>query len=556
MDWVLGLGGSDHDFSAAVMRGGDIRVAVESERVTRIKYGHTRFNQDPLRRCVQHVIDAANAPEARIARVVSSDLLPTNSVATWDVHTYRHHLCHAASAVMLLPPTARACVLVYDGNGTLTPTGDGRALLQGEQLAAETFSFFDYADGELHLIGQTCGLARVERCFEGATNSLGNLYEIVTDVLGFAAIETGKTMGLAGWGTPTFLDDLLAAVTLGDTLDTVFTFDTFDQNFRELLVERLRQERFSFKARADLAASVQEIMNRVLLHCYTLIAGREFDTFCVAGGCALNTVANGLLAAKLPPERTLVVPPAAGDSGIALGSLWLDRRERTHGPFELTLRGASVQPSIARPGRTYATEELTNAIRTDPDGLIQDPTVHGAAGLAHVLAEGSVIGFFHGSSEIGPRALGGRSILADPRRAVTKERINREIKLREPFRPLAPIVLAEHYGEYFEPAAAANPYMLVVATANARCRQSAPAIVHVDGTARVQVIDSDGDPFLISLLSEFHSLTGLPMLVNTSFNCRGEPIVETPDDAITACVSLGLDGLWLQDRYLTPPLPQ
>jgi carbamoyltransferase len=202
----------------------------------------------------------------------------------------------------------------------------------------------------------------------------------------------------------------------------------------------------------------------------------------------------------------------------------------------------------------YSKQELA-ATAIEPDELMPDPAVYDPCTLARVIAQGHVIGFFNGPSEIGPRGLGGRSIFADPRRIATKERINREIKQRHSFRPLAPIVLADYYSDYFEPAVAANPYMLIVATAKEQCCRAAPAVVYIDGSVRVQAVESDGDPFLIALLTAFRKITGLPMLVNTSFRCCGEPVVETPTDAIRACVALGLDGLWLQDRYFAPPLP-
>jgi carbamoyltransferase len=144
-------------------------------------------------------------------------------------------------------------------------------------------------------------------------------------------------------------------------------------------------------------------------------------------------------------------------------------------------------------------------------------------------------------------------VLADPRRAAVKERINRRIKHREPFRPLAPIVLAKNFDEYFGPPGAADPFMLIVATATPECRRVAPAVVHVDGTSRVQVVGPDGDPFLVRLLSAFHAETGVPMLLNTSFNRRGEPIVETPEDAVAAFLDMGLDGLWMDGLFLYRP---
>ncbi len=284
-----------------------------------------------------------------------------------------------------------------------------------------------------------------------------------------------------------------------------------------------------------------------------LVADGDFDVFALAGGCALNTVANRALAAALPPGRRLIVPPHAGDAGIAFGSLWLDRRRRSAKPFQITIRGTPLMPSIARPGRSYDMARIRRAAGAVVEHAAEDPAVDGPEALARVIADGAIVGVLNGGSEIGPRALGGRSVLADPRRAAAKERINRKIKHREPFRPLAPMVLAERFDEYFGPAAAADPFMLIVAEATPECRRIAPAVVHVDGTSRVQVVGSQDDPFLVRLLRAFEAETGVPLLLNTSFNRRGEPIVETPEDAVAAFLDMGLDGPWMDGVFLYRP---
>lgn len=550
-EWVLGFGGSDHDFSAALLRGTDIAVAVEAERLTRVKYGIPAWYQDPLRICADHCVEAAGITARDVARAVSSDFLPHRTLDDWSMQTYGHHECHAASAVMLLPPASRARVLVYDGAGSLCPT-DGA----GVRSRYETFSFYEFADGELTRLGGTHGERYVEHLhpLDGGTRSAGQLYELVTCMLGFEREEAGKTMGLAAWGQPRFVEELMQHVRLGDELDDVLVFDPFDQLLHSRLAHHLSAHRHSFSVRADLAASVQELFTLVLRRCYDLVADSDFEVFALAGGCALNTVANGALAKEMPPGRRLLVPPHAGDAGIALGSLWLDQRSRSDEPFELTIRGEPLMPAIARPGRSYGKARIRRAAAANLDEAAEDPAVDGPEALGRVLAEGAVVGLLNGGSEIGPRALGGRSVLADPRSAAAKERINRRIKHREPFRPLAPIVLAQHFDEYFGPPGAADPFMLVVATATPECRRVAPAVVHVDGTSRVQVVRPDGDPFLLRLLSAFRAETGVPMLLNTSFNRRGEPIVETPEDAVAAYLEMGLDGLWMDGVFLYRPL--
>ena len=181
--------------------------------------------------------------------------------------------------------------------------------------------------------------------------------------------------------------------------------------------------------------------------------------------------------------------------------------------------------------------------------LILDASISTASDLAKAIAAGAIVGVLNGGSEIGPRALGGRSILADPRSVLVREKINREIKHREPFRPLAPIVLRENYDRYFFDDRCADPFMLKVAKARENLIRSAPAVVHVDGTARVQVVTAESDPFLFDLLTAFEVETEVGVLINTSFNRKGEPIVETPLDAIDAFLGMRLDGLYLNGEF-------
>ncbi len=215
----------------------------------------------------------------------------------------------------------------------------------------------------------------------------------------------------------------------------------------------------------------------------------------------------------------------------------------------MTHRGRLPAPSLSRPGRSYTDYECLQAANQFYPRLVPDSSVNTASDLARVLADGAIVGLFNGASEIGPRALGGRSIIADPKSAAVRETINRKLKGREPFRPLAPIVLSSDYDRYFVDRRLADPYMLKVAPATALCQHDAPAVVHVDGSARVQVVGQDGDPFLIALLTAFKERAGRGLLINTSFNRRGEPLVETPQDAIDAFLGMGLDGLFLNGRY-------
>ncbi|AWJ88973.1 hypothetical protein Sp245p_03800 [Azospirillum baldaniorum] len=533
--------------------GYDLRVAIEEERLSRRKYGLAHWFQNPVGLSVPYCLDACGIALKDVSRIVSSDLLPRKIMSEWpdmEIRTFSHHLCHAASAVCLLPPDAKAAVIVYDGEGSII----GRSM-SGTGLNRETFGFFRYEGGELLRLGRTTG-----SCFDEADsgyptasdNSIGMLYEVVTAAIGFDLMETGKTMGLAAHGRPRFLAELEALVTFGSGMDDCFSCNLNMPDVRDRIGELLNKEMDRFAARVDMAASAQVLLERVLLHCYRLLPDDRYDAVCLVGGCALNPVANSVLARHLRDGVRLVVPPFAGDAGIGFGALWLDAREQAGRPIAFTMRGAPLDPAVSRPGKTYSATDIAQAVSFAYPSVAVDASVTTPENLAMRLARGEVIGVFQGPSESGPRALGGRSILADPRDALVRERINRSIKHREPFRPLAPMILAEDFPSYFDDPRQMDRFMLRVATATERCRREAPAIVHVDGTARVQIIDERSDPFLLDILRAFRQQTGVPLLLNTSFNRRGEPLVETPTDAIDAFRGMGLDGLFLQGTYCRP----
>ncbi|WP_438452988.1 carbamoyltransferase C-terminal domain-containing protein [Streptomyces asiaticus] len=535
------------------MHDDDIKVAVESERISRVKHGRALWFQNPLTGAVDYCLNAVGITLADVSRIVSSDLLPykvRDIYSDIPLTLYSHHVSHAASVHMMLEPGVRSAVLVYDGMGSVTASHhEGESPIP--RVTRETFSFFLAKDEELRYLGGTSGRGLLEHVDygNGVTNSIGMLYELVTALLGFGPDDVGKTMGLAGHGQPTALPLLKKYVTLGSNFSDVFQVDYFTGDLESALKDFLERGSYTFQTKANLAASVQELLNETLVRCSELFDPKDYDVFTIAGGCGLNTVANGILAEQLPPGKRLLVAPHSTDVGHAFGSLWLDRQERAKGPFTLTLNAAPLMPAIGRPGRRYDENEISAAVNAVYPRLALDPGVSNPEQLAAYLAQGHVAGVLNGPSEMGPRALGGRSILADPRTVEMKERINRGIKLREPFRPLAPMVLAEDFSDWFFPEVTRDYFMLKIAHATERCLREAPAVVHVDGGARVQVVDENTDPFLVRLLREFKRLTGVPILLNTSFNRRGEPVVESPSDAIDAFLELGLDGLYLEGRF-------
>jgi carbamoyltransferase len=552
LEIIVGLGGSNHEGSAALLRDCSIEVAIEQERLTRRKHGSSWWWENPVGAAVEYCLESADVLFDDVARFVSSDLLPKRVIEQYHpkcVRLFPHHLCHAASACLLLPNNSKAAILVYDGMGSIRtkPNSEGKVL-------RETFSFFELKGKHLDCLGQTTGDSLVEHDDfpSGCSNSIGKIYDMVTAILGFDEFDAGKTMGLAAHGKPRYAEDILQFIKLGNDFSSCFQYDASESSLSQLLRALIQGSR-DFSVKADIAASIQFVLEKTLLHAVSMFNLQDYDVLCLVGGCALNSVANGQVAQQLPPNCQLLIPPFASDSGVALGALWLDRMYSSNGTPNFKLRGEPIAPAVARPGRRYGLDRCLQAAQRHYPALAPDAGVHDATTLARKLARGSVIGLFNGPSEIGPRALGGRSILADPRSALIRERINRLIKLREPFRPLAPMILEERYEEYFEDCRRADPYMLRVAQATRRCREFAPAIVHIDGTARVQTIGPNDDAFLRALLNAFEEITGVPILINTSFNRRGEPIVETPEDALDAFFGMKLDGIYMDGIFFVHP---
>jgi carbamoyltransferase len=272
-----------------------------------------------------------------------------------------------------------------------------------------------------------------------------------------------------------------------------------------------------------------------------LHARTDSDRLAVAGGVGLNCVANAKIL-EHTPFREIYVFPNAGDRGLSVGAALYG--------YHVMMEGHERHP-LAHDylGPTAAESEIVDALRASPDTTFRK-SADIAAECATLVASGDIIGWVQGGAEFGPRALGHRSILADPRTTASKERLDRDIKRREWFRPYAPSVLAEHADEYFE-MLGPSPYMLLAVNTRPEVRDKVPGIVHVDGSARVQTVERAVEPLYHRLISKFHEITGVPLVLNTSFNGYGEPMVESPHDALAAMQSMGLDALAMGDYLVT-----
>lgn len=433
-----------------------------------------------------------------------------------------HHMAHAASAYYG-SGWDDSLILSLDGTGEWTTT----MLARGRGTKIEKLREIAYP------------------------HSLGVLYGAVTQFLGYRIYEDEwKVMGLAALGTPRYADQVRRLIQYQDGGFRLnlryFNFqfadkgEWFGPRFTELFGpprradEPINSERF-----ADVAASFQLVTGEIALALvrHLLEIGGGCRKLCMAGGVALNAVLNGRILAETDVEE-LFVQPAAADNGAALGAA-LYLHHSLGGQRAPALRDMGLGPE-------YDAAQVLAAL--EGSGLNCKLTENIAVTAAGLLAEGKVVGWFQGRMEYGPRALGHRSILADPRRAEMKDILNAKVKFRESFRPFAPAILAERADEYFEGAGRqAFPFMTVVLPVRAEKRQVIAAVTHFDGTGRLQTVEQDVNPRFYALIAEFERLTGVPVVLNTSFNLAGEPIVCSPQDAVSTFQRSGLDALAMGD---------
>jgi carbamoyltransferase len=440
-----------------------------------------------------------------------------------EIVEVRHHDAHAAA--FFVSPFEEASVLVMDGYGD--ETAQSAYIGIGNRLERQWRSeFFD---------------------------SLGMLYTAVTQHLGFKRFEEGTVMALAATGGSTYVRKFAELVRLCPdgqfSINRDFiNYDThglnrpFKARFTDAFgPQRQRNEPLTDRHR-DLAYALQSATEKTVLHIVRALSkSRPTRNLCLMGGIALNCVANARIL-RDTDYRSVWVPPCASDSGAPLGSaLWHYHQTLGHQRhFELT---------HAFHGSGYSDSEIVNALQEA--GLIYQRLDDHALMIqvANDLAVGKIVGWFQGRSEIGPRALGNRSILADARDATMKTRINERVKHREPFRPFAPAVLEERAAEFFE-IEQSDPFMTMAPRVKTDKAHLIPAAIHVDGTARIQTVNRASNPRFYALIKAFGELTGIPLVLNTSFN-RQEPIVERPAQAISCYLRTGMDVLVLGDFYVT-----
>jgi carbamoyltransferase len=576
---ILGINAYHANASAALVCDGKLVAAVEEERLNRVKYAagfplkairyclkaagitldqvdHLAIPRDPWARMGTKLFYALRMPQFALERRrawASFADVPTTLAQTFEIdpkrirarlHRVEHHRAHLASA-FFVSPFDRAALLSADGLGdfasTMWAAGEGgRMRIQG------TIAF---------------------------PHSLGMFYTALTQYLGFWKFgDEYKVMGLAAYGQPAYLDEFRRIVVnrgSGFRLGLEYfshqrsgpqmswreaeKTPVLGQLFSDYLEKRLGAARAPEapleQRHKNIAASLQARLEEVLLHTVGAVhkqTGQQ--ALCLAGGVAFNCAANAKIFDRVPFER-IFGQPAAGDAGLAVGAAFYVWHQLLGNPRSFEMRHASWGPG-------YDASEIRSALEernlfAGGFGISQLPDEEFIRATARHIAEGDIVGWFSGRAEWGPRALGNRSILADPRKAEMKERLNRRIKHRESFRPFAPSILPESAGDFFE-GSHPSPFMTFAFPLRQNRRDALPAATHVDGTCRLQTVDREANPRYWRLIGEFGKLTGTPAVVNTSFN-DNEPIVCAPREAIDCFLRTDMDVLAIGSYLICKP---
>ncbi len=591
--YLLGVSCHYHDSAAVLLHDGLLVAAAEEERFSRIKHDNG-FPHLAIRFCLEQANITAKdldyvvfyeKPLVKFERILMTVLgtfprsypvfresmvawfneklwiksqLQTEIGVTPDrILFIEHHLSHAASA-LYASPFDEAAVLTIDGVGEWTTATLGKGTAYWEHASPDGNS----RRNKIELIREI-----------QFPHSVGLLYSAFTAFLGFQVNDGEyKVMGMAPYGAPRYVNDVYRLVEVGDDGSFRLNMDyfsfhssthrTYSRRFVDLFGEPRRPESEFYtlvthprknhphwseavaaqnQHYADVAASIQHVTEELILK----MARRAYqETGCkklvMAGGVALNSVANGRVIKETPFED-VYIQPAAGDSGGALGAALYAYHVLLGKPRRFVMEHAYW-------GAEYSIDEMRSALGTR--GFAYDCIEDDERLLDQVvdrLLQGKVVSWFRGRFEWGPRALGHRSILADPRRAAMKEIVNTKIKFREPFRPFAPVVLEERTAEYFDIPSPERYYparfMLLVAPIPEDKRDKLQAVCHVGGTGRLQTIRREWNPAYYRVVEKFGEATGVPVLLNTSYNLRGEPIVTTPDNALNTFAKSDIDAL-------------
>jgi len=591
--YILGISCYYHDAAACLLKDGEVIAAAEEERFTRIKHdasfpvnaitfcldyanikgeelSYVVFNEKPFSK-VERIIKTIIATYPRSVSLflefmkkytadklwIKSKIEEILAIDSNKILFCQHHLSHAASS-FFCSPFQEAAILSVDGVGEWTTTSLGKASADWDGTGRNEIQLFE----EIRF-----------------PHSLGLLYSVFTAFLGFEVNEGEyKVMGMSAFGEPKYVDKIYKLIRVGQDGSfrlnmKYFTYHyhtkrSFNKHFEDLFgkprdpksrfitnktslydyIEKPAKEEIEANQYyADLAASIQRFTEDALIkitnHLYHQTGLKKL---CLAGGVALNCLANSRLLKEAPFDE-IFIQPAAGDSGGAMGAALYAYHCLLSKPRKFILQHAFW-------GKEYSQEQIESCLRKnnqkyqyieDENNLLNQ--------VVDAIISGKVVGWFQGRFEWGPRALGNRSILADPRTEKMKDIVNIKIKFREPFRPFAPAVLFEKAEQFFDLNGYLGQYPLkfMLYTLPVKNKELVPAVTHIDGSSRIQTVDKKTNPLFYRLIERFYQRTGFPVLLNTSFNLKGEPIVNSPENACSTFLKSGMDMLVMGKYILT-----
>jgi carbamoyltransferase len=560
--WILGLAGS-HNSGAALIKDGKVVVAVQTERLVRAKRQSITLDRlgthagEVIRYCLHYAgIDLPDVDaiatctpwEAIHPRFSAYGLSSSPAASVPRFVTVPHHLAHAEYALHY-SPMEPSLVLVCDGSGTFEcqraqldiQEQEWKPLKYIREGGKESISAYVFDGANLKLTYRVA-YGPVDDLYSDPDDprrprwlaSLGHLWEWAAEYCHGSFFEAGKVMGLAPFGDPN-VHATLNTVSIDGRGEVQINLHELFRRYRSGNVSAI--DVTGNKHYADIAAHVQHSTNEFLVALVQFLR-TLYDTphVCYSGGVALNSVANEQIRSRLGIE--LHMNGSCEDNGTAIGAALAVYH---------SLTGLRVPEHVTDYyGREYSSAEIEHSLSGYSGQVVQMSRAGLLRHTAAALESGSIVGWFQGRSEFGPRALGNRSILADPRNEHMQEILNRRVKNREAFRPYAPAVVEERASDFFE---IDGPSPVMLRVVNVRSR-SLPAITHVDGTARVQTVNRGQNERLYDLLTAFGAQTGFPVLLNTSFNTSGEPIVETPSDALRTFAASDIDVLVLGDHVV------
>lgn len=572
--YILGLNAFHGDSSACILKDGNVIVALEEERIRRIKHW-AGFPTEAIKYCLKDAgisikdidhITISRDPSANIIKKIKHTLKNKVSISAIldrytnskkiksiksmladelgisekdikaEIHNIEHHRSHLGSS-FFASPFEKSALLSIDGFGDFTSTMT--AIGNGNQIEVLDSVYFPH--------------------------SAGIFYTSFTQYLGFPKYgDEYKVMGLAPYGKPLYVDKLKDVIKFTD--DGLFKLNlkyfkhhingvkmsweggepNIESIFSEYMVEKFGPARNCEEEltqyHKDLAASVQNITEKLIFHILNHLHKKTgIDNLCIAGGVAQNSVANGKIL-KNTPFKNVYIPPAGHDAGTSIGSaLFL---------YNQILKQKRVAPTYSGAlGSQFSDSEIENYLESQKVNFVKYTDEELYDKVTECIINAGVVGWFQGRSEFGPRALGHRSIIIDPRRIDAKEILNLKIKRRESFRPFAPSILKEFVYDYFDDADNV-PFMEKVYLIKEEMRDKIPAVTHVDGTGRLQTVDASFEPKYHALISAFNNKTGVPILLNTSFN-ENEPIVNSPANALDCFLRTKMDMLVIENYIIS-----